>query len=100
MFAKLFGPDDNQVLVKIDSDPERHVPEVRFFIEIPFLGVCSFWIDFENSTEGWDKAKAYFNQIGEAEAIGYRDEAFERFRNGAIGRMNDFYDYPLEGLGG
>lgn len=42
MFAKLYGPDDNQILVKFDQSEEGSGPEVRFYFEpSENLGVCS-----------------------------------------------------------
>lgn len=67
-FAKLFGAPDNQVLVKLDADPESHAPEVRIYFQPPSLGVCSFALGFPDSEEGWDKAEAAFAAMDEAEA--------------------------------
>lgn len=67
-FAKLFGNDDNQVLVKLDTS-EDGGPEVRFFVKPDGLGVCSQAAEYEDSDEGWDKAEAFFAGIDEKRAL-------------------------------
>lgn len=52
MFAKLYGTDDDQILVKMDEVDSS--PEIRFFFQPNGLGVCSFALSF---THG-DPAKA------------------------------------------
>ena len=64
MFAKLFeNTKFGQILVKIDTHPEEHSPEVRVFFEPPDLGVCSTAFTFEDSEEGWDAAEKAFDKM-------------------------------------
>lgn len=65
MFAKIFGPDEDQVLVKIDTG-ENNNPEVRVYFKPEGLGVCSFSCDWDDdSDESWELAERYFNIIKE-----------------------------------
>ncbi|WFP51403.1 hypothetical protein PL263_05080 [Methylomonas sp. EFPC3] len=89
MFAKLFGPDDDQVLVKLDEG--ENGPEVRFFCEPPGLGVCSIAVQFTESDSAWNKAKAYFNDIDETKAIG----TARRFKRELIGQFNEFKEASI-----
>ena len=68
MFAKLFGPEDDQVLVKLDGAPDTGAPEIRIYFQPPGLGVCSFALGFHDREAGWDKAEAVFKEMDEAEA--------------------------------
>lgn len=68
MFAKLYGNDDNQVLVKLDTSDEGN-PEVRFFFEPKGLGVCSVAMSWnDDSDESWDKAEKAFANVTEERA--------------------------------
>lgn len=62
-FAKLYGDDDKQVLVKLDAADDG--PEIRFYFQPPDLGVCSVAVGFPDSDEGWDKAEAVFDATTE-----------------------------------
>lgn len=63
MFAKLFeSPKYGQILAKLDTDPEEHAPEVRFYVELKNLGVCSFAIGFDDSDQGWNQAERAFEK--------------------------------------
>ena len=65
MFAKLFGADDNQILVKLDTS-EKGTPEVRVYFEPKGLGVCSIAFEYEDdSKESWKKAEDAFLKITE-----------------------------------
>ena len=79
MFAKLFGPEDDQVLVKLDSDLDTGAPEIRIHFQPPGLGVCSFALGFHDTEDGWAKAEAAFKAMDEAEA-----------RRGVAASMKDF----------
>lgn len=68
MFAKLFGPDNDQVLVKLDAHDRTGVPEIRIFFEPPGLGVCSFAVSYEDSEQGWNLAEQAFKRMDEVEA--------------------------------
>lgn len=65
-FAKLFGSDDNQVLVMIDSGDDG--PEVRFSFKPQEMGVCSFAARYDDTDEGWDSAEAFFDSVTEEAA--------------------------------
>jgi len=72
MFAKLYGTDKDQVLVKIDAGEDGN-PEIRVFFSPEELGVCSCALQWEDDTDAsWDKAEAAFEQIDEK---GARDMA-------------------------
>lgn len=66
MFAKLYGPDDDQVLITFDEGEDG--PEVRFSCQPQGLGVCSAAIHYEDNDDGWDKADDYFQSVDEGEA--------------------------------
>lgn len=70
MFCKLFETQKHgQILVKLDEGTDDSVAEVRFYVQPPGLGVCSFAAGFDNNTDAWDKAEAMFARVDEAEAI-------------------------------
>lgn len=71
MFAKLFGPDDDQVLVTLDSDDKTNRP----IIEVSFVpkdilqaGICVLRISFSDSPNGWKQAKQTLEEITEETA--------------------------------
>ncbi len=68
MFAKLFDrPGFGQVLVKLDvCDKGR--PELRWYVQPPELGVCSFAFGFSHTCEGWAAAERAFERAGETDA--------------------------------
>lgn len=68
MFAKLFGHDNDQVLMKLDTGKEGN-PEVRVFFEPEGLGVCSWALEFEDSEDGWDKAEKAFAAFEKEEIL-------------------------------
>jgi hypothetical protein len=68
MFAKLYGSDDDQILVKLDSGDSG--PEVRFYFKPgDCFGVCSVAMIFEDSDAGWDQAEVAFGYVDESLAI-------------------------------
>lgn len=67
MFAKLYGADADQILVKLDVS-DVGAPEVRVFYEPKGLGVCSVAVGFPDSEKGWDVAEAAFNSMDEPKA--------------------------------
>lgn len=71
MFAKIYGTDDDQVLVKLDEGDEG--PEVRFYFTPAGLGVCSSALVFndDDAGEAWDKAEAAFANFDEQKAMAY-----------------------------
>jgi hypothetical protein len=69
MFAKLFETESTgQILIKLDSGEGDTEAEVRFYVEPPNLGVCSFAAGFKGD-DAWDKAQALFDKMDEAAAI-------------------------------
>lgn len=79
MFAKLFGTDSDQVLVKIDANGEG-CPEVRVFFSPEGLGVCSCALQWDDDTDAsWGKAEAAFTQIDEEKARGMVASACREF---------------------
>lgn len=66
MFAKLYGTDNDQILVTIDEGEDG--PELRFHFQPDGLGVCSFALKFEDSDAGWDKAEVSFSDMTEERA--------------------------------
>jgi len=68
-FAKLYETDYGQILVKLDACSETAVPEVRFYVKPPGLGVCSLALKFKDTDEGWDKAEEAFDKINEPRAV-------------------------------
>lgn len=67
MFAKLFGPDHDQVLVKLDSNDDG-APEIRLYFEAPDLGVFQVALNYQDTADGWATAEASFAKMDEAEA--------------------------------
>lgn len=69
MFAKIFGPDEDQILVKIDTG-KNQTPEVRVYFEPKGMGVCSFAYEWEDdSDESWELAEKCFNFLKEEDVI-------------------------------
>ena len=71
MFAKLFGPDDDQVLVTLDSDDETNKPTIKVsFVpkDIPQAGICALRITFSDSPKGWKVAEQTLENITEESA--------------------------------
>jgi len=67
MFAKLYGADKDQVLVKMDTNEECE-PEVRVFVKPEGLGVCSIAVSFKDSDAGWKKAQKIIDERTEEKA--------------------------------
>jgi hypothetical protein len=76
-FAKLWGENDKQILLKIDSGDEG--PELRVFFEPPGLGVCSCAINFEDSDEGWSAAEKAFGDFTEEAARKIAEEISAKY---------------------
>ena len=71
MFAKLFGPNDDQVLVTLDSDDETKKPTIKVsFVpkDIPQSGICVLGISFSDSPKGWKRAEQILEEITEESA--------------------------------
>lgn len=71
MFAKLFGPNDDQVLVTLDSDDKTKKPTIRIsFVpkDIPQAGICALGLTFSDSPEGWERAEQILEEITEESA--------------------------------
>jgi len=78
-FAKLFETEEyGQILVKLDASPDEHEPEVRFYVNPPGLGVCSFAAGYPDSDEGWDAAQACFDKCDLEMAVAAAKEVFEQ----------------------
>lgn len=60
-FAKLFGPDDDQVLVQMLTVDDDFVVRVSF--SPPGIGICNFQLYFED----WDACIAAFEITDEAQ---------------------------------
>jgi hypothetical protein len=77
MFAKLFGTDADQVLVKIDSGEDGN-PEIRFYCEPEGFGICSAAVSFKDDSEkSWNSAKGLFDSIDDAKAKSMGEEIRE-----------------------
>ena len=71
MFAKLFGPNDDQVLVTLDSDDKTNKPTIKVsFVpkDIPQAGICALVISFSDSPKGWKLAEQTLEEITEETA--------------------------------
>lgn len=71
MFAKLFGPNDDQVLVTLDSDDKTNKPTIKVsFVpkDIPQAGVCALRITFLDIPSGWKQAEQTLEAITEETA--------------------------------
>lgn len=74
MFAKLFGTDDDQVLVVIQEGDEG--PAIQISCVPPGLGVCTTTLNYPYSAypkrnaieKAWDTAEAAFARMDEAAA--------------------------------
>lgn len=66
MFAKLYGTDNDQILVKLDEGESG--PEVRFYFQPEGMGVCSVATGFADTDAGWDKAEEAFKNMTEETA--------------------------------
>lgn len=68
MFAKLFGPDDDQLLITLTPDEDNY-PTISIYRSLGKNagdGLIQLTVDFEHNDEAWDKAEYYFNyQIDE-----------------------------------
>lgn len=67
MFAKIYGTDEYQILVKKDRN-KKGFPEIRFYCEPELLGVCSLAISFSDDEKGWDKADRLLSEMTEVKA--------------------------------
>lgn len=73
MFAKLYGPDDDQTLVLIGAGDEG--PQVRFFFRPKGMGVCYVGCNYPDTNEGWEKAEKFFVGLDEEKALAFIAEA-------------------------
>ena len=89
MFAKLFGPDDDQILVMLDEDDEGQ-PEVAFIYRPnktdnapDFIRQCKCAITFEDSDAGRATAQQTPDNTTEEKARAIveasKDETFRKF---------------------
>jgi putative SOS response-associated peptidase YedK len=67
-FAKLYGSDDNQVLVTRGTHDEDDRPEVRFHFKPPNMGVCSVAAMWDDDDDGRRKADETFLAMTEDRA--------------------------------
>lgn len=84
MFAKLFGTDADQVLVKLEPTDDG-APELRVFFEHDEV-VLSIGELFSDSNDGWLKARQAFADMDEAKARAMADEA-RRDMDCILGRL-------------
>ncbi len=64
-FCRLFETSTHgQILVKLDRNDEG-IPEVRYYMQPPNLGVCSVALSFSDDDEGWDLAENAFAKSDE-----------------------------------
>jgi hypothetical protein len=66
-FAKLYGKDDDQILILAQTDKDD-CPEVRVFFQPPGLGVSSLAIALEDTDNGWNAAEKLFQEMDEEKA--------------------------------
>lgn len=78
MFAKLYGADDDQVLVMLETD-EKGDPCIRCYSQPKNLGLCSFGISFKDTDAGWDQAESVFAAMNEEKARAAVEEAIGHF---------------------
>lgn len=83
MFAKLFGENDDQVLITIGEGDDG--PEVRVATQPPGYGVCSMAVKFNDSEAGWESAEKAFEEMDESRAFTM------------AGRMREFAENPEAG---
>lgn len=67
MFAKLFGTEEDQVLVTVGS-AEDGSPEVKFSFQPKGLGVCHIAASYPDTEDGWDKAEQALKEMTEEKA--------------------------------
>jgi len=67
MFAKLYGTDKDQILVKIGTNDE-YKPEVRFYVKPEGLGVCTLAVSFADNDAGWANAQKCLDEMTEEKA--------------------------------
>lgn len=78
MFAKLFGGDSDQVLVKLDMNEDGN-PEVRVYFEPEGFGVCSIAIGWnDDSDESWNLATKAFKKMDERSARALYADSLKR----------------------
>lgn len=79
MFAKLYGSDDDQILVlkKEVWENDKNAGEVRVYVQPEGLGVCSLACGFSDTDEGWERRERFFNNFNEdlAQAFAERIKA-------------------------
>lgn len=64
-FAKLFGTDDDQILVMLDESDEE-TPEISLHFKPEGYGVCKIGSSFKDTEEGRQQAQAAFDAIDES----------------------------------
>lgn len=64
MFARLFGNDDDQILIMLDQEDDGR-PTIDAFFQPSGLGICSFSTVFEASDDGWEKAQFMLRNLSE-----------------------------------
>lgn len=66
MFAKIFGPDDGQILVVVCETDTG--PEVRFSTQPDGFNVCSIATKYEDTDKGVEDARTFFRKVNNAVA--------------------------------
>ena len=80
MFAKLYGPPSDQILIMRGTD-DAGDPEVRIFFMPPgdFFGLCSFAFGFPDTEAGSLQANLAFDTMTEAQARAAASESLRAF---------------------
>lgn len=67
MFAKVFGPPEDQIVVMLDTNDDD-LPAVKVFFQPKDMGVCYACLTFEGSEKGEANAERHFESMEEPEA--------------------------------
>lgn len=66
-FCKVFRHEKyGQILAKIDANDDG-IPEVRWYVQPPDLGVCTIAVSFTDDDEGWALADKAFEKSDDLE---------------------------------
>lgn len=84
MFAKIYGPDVQQVLILKDEDEEGN-PQLKIMTNADSGGIVSLGMGFDDTDDGWEKLDRAFEQMDEVTALKYisnlLDELLEQNHN-------------------
>jgi hypothetical protein len=82
-FAKLFETSDYGQICVMQGKNDEDAPEIRFYVQPPGLGVCSFAMGFDDSDDGFDKADAAFEKVDLAMARVAAKSVFDMIKDPA-----------------